>query len=298
MNTWGFLNIDKPKGQTSHDIVVRTRRLLRLKKIGHAGTLDPMATGVLILCVGPATRLSEYVMGHPKTYQATLHFGITTDTYDAEGQIIQTETWRIEQAQLEAVLPRFTGDIEQIPPMYSAIKQGGKKLYELARKGQIVERSPRPVTIYRLQLTRWYWPYVDVEVICSPGTYIRSLAHDIGQAVGTGAHLSRLHRIASGVFTLANAVTWPELAESAESGNWLNHLHSVDFALSDIPRLDLNTEAVKIITHGGTVPRLLGQEAGPQPELVRAYDPDGTFIALLEATSHQPDVWKPKKVFV
>ena len=191
------------------------RRASGIKKIGHAGTLDPMATGVLILCVGGATRLSEYVMHGTKRYTARVRLGAITDTYDAEGEIVEEhDASAITRADVERALDGFRGEIDQVPPMYSAIKQGGRKLYDLARAGQTVEREARQVRIDALTLTDWQPPEFTLDVVCSAGTYIRSLGYDIGAALGVGAHLTALRRTASGVFTLENAVPLDTLLDN------------------------------------------------------------------------------------
>lgn len=296
MSIFGFLNIDKPPGMTSHDVVAIVRKGIGDKKVkvGHAGTLDPMATGVLIVCVGHATRLSEYVMHQTKIYEATIHLGITTATYDAEGDVVATDQRSVDQTQIEAVLPQFRGEIEQVPPMYSAIKQGGKKLYELARQGKTVDRPPRSVTIHQLDLHNWNFPIFDLTVSCSAGTYIRSLAHDMGQAVEVGGHLSALRRTQSGYFTADEAVPLDDLRLSFTGQTWQNHLIPVENALMDIPRLDLDEEAVKIVQDGGFIPR---DEDNKAP-LLRAYTPNNQFIALMEPHPKYSHYWKPKKVFV
>lgn len=294
MTAFGFLNIDKPQGMTSHDVVAVIRKGIGIKKVGHAGTLDPMATGVLIICVGHATRLSEYIMHQTKVYEATVHLGITTDTYDAEGKVVTTNTQAVNQTDLESVLPRFRGEIAQIPPMYSAIKQGGKKLYELARQGKTIERPPRQVTISQLNLHHWTFPEFDLTVACSAGTYIRSLAHDIGEAVEIGGHLSALRRTQSGQFTIKGAVSLDELQTAMQENTWQVHLTPVENALSDIPRLDLSVEDVKIVRDGGFIPR----EDEIDSALLRAYTPDEVFFALLEPHPKHTEYWKPKKVFV
>ncbi|MBN1563692.1 MAG: tRNA pseudouridine(55) synthase TruB [Anaerolineae bacterium] len=293
---FGLLNINKPQGPTSHDMVARVRRGIQLKKVGHAGTLDPMATGVLVLCLGPATRLSEYVMGSPKTYRARVHFGIETDTYDAAGAIVAQQPDPVRREMVIAALDQFRGDIAQIPPMYSAIKQGGKKLYDLARAGQEVERPPRPVTIHRLDLTGWDFPYADLDIECSPGTYIRSLAHDLGQAVGIGAHLTALERSASGAFTIENAVTWPDLEAAMAGGTWEHYLLPPDLALADTPVIQLDAAGTADVFNGRLIPvhDTQGSDPNISGDLARAHDSDGQLIAIL---TRRGDQWKPDKVF-
>lgn len=285
----GFLNIDKPVGMTSHDVVAVIRRGTRIKKVGHAGTLDPLATGILIVCVDKATRLSEFVMAHTKTYEADIRLGVETDTYDAEGAITRTDEHPISREQFAAALTGFIGDIQQIPPMYSAIKQDGKKLYDLARQGQTVERPARPVTIYALELLKWDFPHAHVRVICTAGTYIRSLAYDIGRVLEVGGHLAGLRRTQSGNFDLANAVPLDTLREAMAAGDWERYLLSPEVALADLPRVDLSAEQSQMAQQG----RFLALDC--QGAVVRAYDPDGQLIALLEP--HE-SLWKPMKVLV
>lgn len=288
---FGLLNLYKPPGPTSHDLVAWVRRGTGVKKVGHAGTLDPAAAGVLVLCLGPATRLSEYLMGSPKTYAARVHFGVETDTYDAEGAITAQNSRPLTQAEIEAALGRFRGEIAQVPPLYSAIKQGGRKLYDLARAGQTVERVARAVTISRLLLAAWEPPVAVLEIDCSPGTYIRSLAHDLGQAVGVGAHLAALERTASGSFTAADAVPWEVFRAAMEAGTWTEHLLPPDRALAAYPALHLDAEDTAAVLSG----RLIAAPSGAAGhDLARAYDADGRFIAVLERRGPS---WKPHKVF-
>lgn len=288
--TFGLLNIDKPSGVTSHDVVAIVRRATKIKKIGHAGTLDPLATGVLVLCLGKATRLSEYAMSHTKTYEARVQLGVSTDTYDAEGQITATNSAPISQEELEAILLQFTGNIEQIPPMYSAIKKGGKKLYELARKGKVVEVEARPVTIENLMIQHWEFPYVDLQIICSPGTYIRSLAHDLGQLLGVGGHLTALRRVASGNFRVENAVSLDTLQTAIERDEWQSYLLSPDLAVADMPSITLTQEQSDVVRQGGFIELVLDPT-----DIISAFDPAGTLIAIMELRRHSE--WKPVKVF-
>ncbi len=219
---FGFLNLDKPAGLTSHDVVARIRRGLAVKKVGHAGTLDPLATGVLVICIGGATRLSDYVMHATKVYRARIHLGISTTTYDAEGEVVaEQDSSTLTLDAIETALDSFRGEIEQVPPMYSAIKQGGRKLYDLARAGEVVERAPRRVTIDSLRVLAWTPPEVTVEVACSAGTYIRSLAHDLGDALGTGGHLSGLVRLRSGGFVLDDSIGLETLLAADDWQQWL-----------------------------------------------------------------------------
>jgi tRNA pseudouridine55 synthase len=286
---FGFLNINKPLHLTSHDVIAKIRRGLGIKKAGHAGTLDPLATGVLVVCVGQATRLSEYVMHTTKRYHARIRLGVTTDTYDAEGQVIQErDASHITREAVEAALMGFLGDIEQVPPMYSAIKQAGKKLYELARSGVTVEREARHVTIHELVLLDWTTSEFTLDISCSEGTYIRSLAFDLGEKLGVGAHLAGLVRTASGNFTLEESVSLDELLNNPD---WRQHLISPDVALSHIPAIHLDPTASDHILHGRTIP------AGDMLDAIfaRAYNHEGRFIAIVQS---QSGAWRPHKVFL
>ncbi len=287
---FGILNIDKPSGMTSHDVVARVRRKLGTRKVGHAGTLDPLATGVLVVCVGLATRLSAYAMASRKGYRATVELGKITTTYDAEGAVEQEiDPGHVTTDAVEAVLPQFTGAIQQLPPMYSAVKRDGKKLYDLARAGETVEREPRPVTIYDLTIIAWDLPRFVLDVTCSSGTYIRSLAYDIGQAVGVGAYLADLRRTWSGGFTLDNAVTLEDFMAADDPAAYLL---PPDAALSALPALHLSATDVDHISHG-RVPQATRPPA-EEESIARAYRPDGLFFALLRA---EGDHWRPHKVF-
>ncbi len=290
MAVFGLLNIYKPQGPTSYDLVKWVRRGTREQRVGHAGTLDPMATGVLVVCLGPATRLSDLIMHAPKTYRARLRFGIETDTYDATGEVMAESDLPVTQAAVENALVSFRGEIEQVPPMYSALKRDGVRLYTLARAGVEVERPARPVTIYRLDLTAWDPPFCDLEVQCSSGTYIRSLAFDLGRVVGAGAHLTALERSTSGVFTAADAVPWADLDAAMQAGTWRDYLLPADYALAAHPAVHLSAEDADHIRHGRSIPAE-GDAVGP---LARAYDPGGQFIAVLD---RRGSVWKPQMVF-
>lgn len=204
----GLLLVDKPAGCTSHDVVARVRRNFGIKKVGHGGTLDPMATGLLVILVGRGTKLSDRVMGADKTYEGTLHLGVLTDSQDSDGQVVEErDASRVTADQLAVAMRRFTGDLMQTPPMLSAIKQAGVPLYKLARKGKTVEREPRLIHLYEFSLMAFRPPFVDFRLRCTKGTYVRTLAADLGEVLGCGAHLSALRRTASGRFRLDDAVT-------------------------------------------------------------------------------------------
>lgn len=211
----GILLVDKPSDWTSHDVVNFVRNRYRLAKVGHGGTLDPMATGLLVLLLGKATKCSDAVMAGEKIYEGTLTLGTTTDTQDKEGEILETRPLPpgLTRQQFEALLPEFTGGILQTPPMVSALKKDGVPLYKLAREGKTVEREPRPVSIHQIDLLEWNPPLIGIRVRCGKGTYVRTLAHDLGEKVGCGAHLSSLRRTGSGIFSVADSVTVDTLRE-------------------------------------------------------------------------------------
>lgn len=285
----GILNIDKPGGMTSHDVVNRIRRLTGIRRVGHAGTLDPLATGVLLVCLGRATRLVEYLVGQPKIYEAVIRLGQSTDTYDADGEIlIERSVDDVSPERLVEKLAQFRGVIQQLPPMYSAVKRDGQPLYKLARQGIEVERAAREVTIHTLELLDFTLPDVRLRVTCSSGTYIRSLAHDLGETLGCGAHIRALRRTAVGDYTAQDAAPLLELDAASLAAS----LQPSDSAVAQLPRLDLSELDTQSALLGQRVVR--AGEA-PAAALVRAYDPAGRFIGILaEAKDHS---WQPHKIF-
>lgn len=289
----GILNINKPAGMTSHDVVMHVRRLTGERKVGHSGTLDPMATGVLLICLGQATRVTEYLMLGRKQYRAVVRFGISTDTYDAEGTVTQTvESFRLSQGQIADALAAFQGVIQQVPPPYSAIRHKGKRMYELARRGIPVQVPPRTVEIDKIELVTWEAPCLTLDVTCSPGTYIRSLAYDLGQRLTVGGHLAALTRLASGSWQLQDACTLNDLSEAIEEGSWFHLLHPLDAALRDFERVDLSPDLVRRVSQGQAIPL----DHPPKTPLARAYAPDDSLVAILQP-SHDPELWHPRKVF-
>jgi tRNA pseudouridine55 synthase len=288
----GILNVNKPSGLTSHDVVSRLRRITGQRRVGHAGTLDPTATGVLLLCLGQATRVAEYLQARDKVYRARLRLGISTDTYDSEGQIVdQRDTGHITHSAVQRALGEMVGPLDQVPPMYSAIKHQGTPLYRLARRGQTVERKPRRVVIHTLELLEWDPPYLEAKIHCSKGTYIRSLAHDLGQRLGCGAHLAELTRLASGRFQLSDALVLEELEHAAEQGKLERLLLPIDAALQDYPAVTVDDDLAKSILFGQRV-RL---PDAPQATLLRAYGRDEKLLALLRLRND--GAWQPHKVF-
>jgi tRNA pseudouridine55 synthase len=288
----GVLVVDKPVGLTSHDVVQIIRRGTGIRRAGHTGTLDPRASGVLVILVGPAVRLSEYVSASDKRYQATIRLGASTDTYDAEGVITSsTEVGDISEERFDDVLQQFVGQIEQVPPPYSAVKVKGRKAYEMARKGEEVDLEPRTIEVYSLEVLEWAPPEAVIDVYCSSGTYVRSLAHDLGRELGTGAHLVGLRRTKSGRFTLRDAVPLRRLQEAFDAGNWYRFLIPAAEALSDWPMVELNADQVELIRHGHRIPSESGEKGW-----ARGVSEQGDLVALLEVDEEAQE-WQPRKVF-
>jgi len=288
----GVLVVDKPVGLTSHDVVQIIRKGTNIRRAGHTGTLDPRASGVLVVLLGPAVRLSEYVSASDKRYQAVVRLGQSTDTYDAEGRITGgSSPVNITEDQFENELKSFIGEIEQVPPPYSAIKVKGRKAYDMARDGEVFDLAPRTIHVYNLDLLEWAPPEAVIDVYCSSGTYVRSLAHDMGEKLGCGAHLVGLRRTKSGRFTLRDAVPLRKLRESFDSGNWYQYLIPAAEALSDWPALELTNEQVEAVRHGIRIP-----SPALQSTWARGINEQGELVALMEYNSETAE-WQPKKVF-
>ena len=294
----GALVIDKPVGMTSHDVVQAIRNGTGLRRAGHTGTLDPRASGVLVILVGPAVRLSEYVSASDKRYQAIIRLGGTTDTYDAEGKFTPTkDPSNITEAEFEDALKTFVGEIEQTPPPYSAVKVQGRKAYEMARKGEEVELEPRTITVHHLEVLEWTPPEVVIDVHCSSGTYVRSLANDLGKKLGCGAYLVGLRRTKSGKFTLRDAVPLRKLQEAFNAGNWYQYLIPAAEALGDWPAIELNPDEVEAVRHGH---RVVAKASDVVHEKVRGVSTQGELVALMVQADNVETgnkEWQPKKVF-
>lgn len=275
----GVLVVDKPSGMTSHDVVARVRRAAGQKKVGHAGTLDPDATGVLVVCLGRATRLVPYLQASQKTYDARLRLGQTTTTLDAGGEVVaEYDASGVDEPALCAALTSFVGRTEQIPPMVSAVKVGGERLHVKARRGEVVERAPRTVIIHDIVLEDFVPGHrgeAGFLVRCSPGTYVRTLAADVGERLGVGAHLIRLRRLGSGRFSLEDAVDLGEVAELGAENRLEEALLSMSAAVADYPQVHLDEGMTVALGHGRTLPAT-GHE-GP----VAAIDPAGQLVAML-----------------
>jgi tRNA pseudouridine55 synthase len=288
----GVLVVDKPVGLTSHDVVQIIRRGTGIRRAGHTGTLDPRASGVLVVLIGPAVRLSEYVSASDKRYQATIRLGSSTDTFDAEGRITASSSVEdVTEEQFEEVLEQFVGEIEQIPPPYSAIKVQGRKAYEMAREGEEVNLEPRKIQVYSLELLEWAPPEVVIDVFCSSGTYVRSLANDLGKELGCGAHLVGLRRTKSGRFTLRDAVPLRRLQESFVAGDWYKYLIPAAEALADWPMVELDGDQVELVRHGHRIPADSDVEGW-----ARGVSEQGDLVALLEVDQESSE-WQPRKVF-
>jgi len=288
----GVLVVDKPIGLTSHDVVQVIRRGTGIRRAGHTGTLDPRASGVLVILIGPAVRLSEYVSASDKRYQATIRLGSSTDTYDSEGTVTSSASVDdIAEDYFNEVLQRFVGEIEQVPPPYSAVKVQGRKAYDMAREGEEFELIPRIINVYSLEILEWALPEVVVDVYCSSGTYVRSLANDMGKELGTGAHLVGLRRTKSGRFTLRDAVPLRRLQEAFDAGDWYRFLIPAAEAMADWPMVELDADQVELVRHGHRVP------ADPEMKgLARGVSQQGDLVALLEVDPETQE-WQPRKVF-
>ena len=270
----GIILIDKPQGWTSHDVVGKLRGILHERRIGHSGTLDPLATGLLVVFIGRATRAVEFAEADRKEYIAGIRLGMSTDTQDITGRIISKETDIPDEPEVRIAIERFRGELEQIPPMYSAVKIGGKKLYELARKGESIERKPRHITIFGLEITgRSDNDYI-LDVVCSKGTYIRTLCHDIGAALGCGGCMSSLRRTKSGVFSVDNAYTIAEIQEAADRGEEEKLLLPIDTLFAGYTKLSVDADSEKKLKNGCII-----NTSSPDGRF-RVYSEDGEFLLL------------------
>lgn len=316
----GILVINKPLGLTSHQVVNRVRQITGQRRVGHAGTLDPLATGVLLVCLGQATRLTEYLMGSDKVYCAEIILGATTDTYDAWGQRQQSSPVKVTIEEIQDALRTFVGQIEQVPPPYSAIKRGGQPLYRAARRGEQAVATPRQVLIYDIRLIAWQPPALVIQVHCSKGTYIRSLAHDLGQRLGCGAYLNALVRLKSGRFTLEEAITLDDLTLAMEEGYLDRFLYAPDEAVLDALAVILGPEREARVRKGQGMMLAVRESAlsslmsadddkvkaqadeigrsspSPSRSLCRAYNLAGEFLAVGYLDT-QVGWWQPEKVF-
>src|SRR5439155_11481958 len=278
----GILNINKATGMTSHDVVAKVRKILRQKRVGHTGTLDPAASGVLPICIGQGTRVAEYLSESGKAYQDEIIFGAVTDTYDTEGTVIRTApVAELTLPQIEEALSHFLGPQVQLPPRYSAIKIQGQPAYKRVRAGEEISLESRSINITRLEIIAWHLPRLTLAIECSKGTYIRSLAYDIGEYMGCGAHLGTLIRTRSGPFLLSDSITLEQLAEAVASGTVEEHLFPADRTLQDYPALLLDAATASRVLHGNAF--RYDHYTGNLPtstDLARVYDTSGHFLAI------------------
>ena len=294
----GYLNINKDRGWTSTDVVRKLKGVTRSKKIGHGGTLDPIATGVLPICIGSATRFAETVLLGTKSYRVNMVLGSSTDTYDSTGEITAAvKSFEVTRPQIIEILEGFKGDFLQTPPMYSALHHKGKRLYEFARAGIEVDRPPRSVEVLSLKLVEFEGAELVLDVECSHGFYARTLAHDIGEKLGTHAHMSGLTRTHAGPFKLEDTVSIEDVIEIADSGDWRDLLMPIDTTLQHYGSVNLDTSLVEMVRHGRSLPISTFGEAGAHMpgERIRAYTPTGEMLAIL---IFEPDRlrWRPEKV--
>lgn len=290
----GIFLLDKPQGMSSNDIMQKVKRLFNANKAGHTGALDPLATGMLPICLGEATKFSQFLLDSDKRYLVTAKLGERTDTSDAEGQIIQTRAVDVELAQILSALDHFRGDILQVPTMFSALKHNGKPLYEYARQGITVEREARPITIFELKLIAYDSPNLTLEVHCSKGTYIRTLVDDLGEKLGCGAHVTMLRRLAVAQYPVKAMMSFAELQHLAENQPLVEldrYLLPIDSAVESLPRLQLSQEQTKAVGFGQRVrfnnaENLLG--------LVRLFSPDNQFLGV--AKIDQNSIIRPSRM--
>ncbi len=291
----GIINVYKEAGFTSFDVVAKLRGILKIRKIGHTGTLDPDATGVLPICIGKATKICDLLIDRDKTYRAVMRLGIVTDTLDMSGNVLETNEVIVTEEDVKSAIMSFVGDIMQIPPMYSALKVNGQKLVDLARKGQVVERKPRPVTIYDISIEDITLPLVTFTISCSKGTYIRTLCDDIGRKLGCGGCMESLERIKAAGFSVENALTLSDIECIRDEGDLDSIVLAIDEALAEYPKVVAAEECTKILQNGGKVSADDLTLTDLDAEMVRMYMADDTFVGIYERVG---DVYKPNKMFL
>ncbi len=299
----GIFNIYKQKGFTSHDVVAIVRKTIQQKKVGHTGTLDPDAEGVLPICVGKATKLADYIMEGKKGYRAVVTLGTSTTTEDASGEIIEKKEFIFDEQNITKAVQSFLGTYKQTPPMYSAIKINGKKLYELAREGKEIERKAREITIFDIKITKFMPPeQFEIDVICSKGTYIRTLCADIGKKLNCGAHMHSLLRTSSSMFTLDTAITLDELKELAEKQQLQKVLLTLDSALQQYSSIIVSSKANKLLYNGNKIEQRFfekGNQEIKQGQKVLGYDNQNNLIGIYEISKEKDRLYmKPLKILL
>ena len=293
----GILNIDKPAGITSMDVVRRIKRASGQKRVGHGGTLDPFASGVVPICLGRATRMMEYLVDGTKEYHATVRLGVETDTYDVDGEVVaESDVSDIDIEAIGQALRPFVGMIEQVPPMYSALKKDGERLYNMARAGIEVEREPRSVHVIGIDVIDWSPPDLIIDVTCGRGFYMRSLAHDLGEALGCGGHLQELTRTRNSAFNIDEALSLEEAETAFTEGAWRDALHSPDVAVRSMPAIVVDRGVADRVRNGRPLPGALRIPFDQPGEECRVYGSDGEFLALM-IFDRSTGQWQPRKVF-
>ena len=291
------LSIDKSVGLTSMDVVRRVKRLVGQRHVGHGGTLDPQASGLLPVCLGYANRLMQFIVDSAKEYHATVRLGVSTDTYDAQGQVVaEQDPSSVTREAVEAALDMLRGTIQQTPPMFSALKRDGRRLYDLARSGVEVERAPREVEISRLEMVQWAPPQLELEIECGRGTYIRSLAHDLGQQLGCGAHLVALRRLRTGPFHIDDAVSIERFEELFQEGSWQSILYAPDYLVLHLKAISVSRVEETMLQNGQPVSLSPRTHYAQHLEQCRAYTADGRLVALVHF-NRSLRLWQPVKVF-
>lgn len=295
-NRMGIVNVYKEKGWTSFDVVAKLRGMLRIKKIGHTGTLDPAAEGVLPVCISKATKVVDLITDKQKTYKTTCHLGIATDTQDATGTTLEEKPVTCNEEQVLECINGFVGDILQVPPMYSALKVNGKKLYQLAREGKTVERKARPITVYAIEDIEVDLPYVHFSVTCSKGTYIRTICHDIGQKLGCGGHMKSLIRTKVGHFTLENSLTIDQISDLIDKDQFDDIMMPVDAVFAHLQAVHVKKAFNKWLYNGNKVPKeQLIENISLNEETYRVYDEDDYFMGVYKPSE---DTLRPLKLFI
>lgn len=293
----GILNINKPKGITSMDVVRQVKRSSRQKRVGHGGTLDPIASGVVPVCIGKATRMMEYLIEGTKEYIGEVELGVETNTYDAAGEVIHRQgTSSITFDDIEDSLESFNGEIEQTPPMFSALKVNGKRLYDLARSGIEIDRNPRKVNVISISVVDWNPPCITLNVKCGRGFYMRSLAHDLGQTLRCGAHLKELIRTRCGPFNLSNSIEVKDLDDVFSGDSFGEILHALDSVVLNLRALIVSKNIQDMLKNGRRIPLETGMPIPEAYEKFRVYQEDGEFLAIIKAnpiTEH----WESERVF-
>lgn len=294
----GVINIDKPAGWTSHDVVAKLRGILKVGKVGHTGTLDPDATGVLPVCFGKGTKIVSFLMEGEKEYEVVLRLGAETETQDASGKVTRTAPVPdYPQQRIDEVLLAYTGVIEQIPPMYSAVKINGRPLYKAARAGQVIERAPRRITIHEIIFHKKEGDDLFFNVVCSKGTYIRALCADIGTELGAGGHLLRLRRVRSGSFHVSDAIEMERFYALRENGGWESEVYSLNEALEAVPAIWIKESALRKVKHGAAVgwEGLARWDSFIKGAPLRLLDSDGTLVAIGAAKIASSEIEKQEK---